>query len=258
MEPDHQARQVQLNRGAVRGAVRVPLRHRHGTFARREAVMAEQPEPEPQAAEGSPTPKQRWRTAKVKVTAVNALKGPSVVERVYEYSQHGDRMYGGTDKMLRFFQYSLACIGCKMREDHRSPRARFAGRQIMAVKHEIDRGRIVSRFFGVLDELRFLSTQSKGRYLGAFDWLLYLCEWGTHTSLIGYYVGETIWWFLQTCPEVDRSLGPGNAWVRRWDGASTWSFRWERWCASCSPAALCCERLAPALPHRLHLRVKSR
>ena len=39
---------------------------------------------------------------------------PPLVERLYGYSQHGDRMYGGTDKMLRFFQYSLACLGCKL------------------------------------------------------------------------------------------------------------------------------------------------
>lgn len=151
-----------------------------------------------------------------------------LVERLYGYSQHGDRMYGGTDKMLRFFQYSLACIGCKLREG-RSPRSQFAGRQVMAVKHEVDRGRIVSRFFGLLDEVRFLGTQEKGVYLGKWDPLCHLLEIGQHLSLIGYYTGETIWWLLQTCPELDRSLGKGNAWVRGWDGESTWSFRWERW-----------------------------
>ena len=130
---------------------------------------------------------------------------------------------------IRRSRYGLACIGCKMCEGQRSLRTQYAGRQVMAVKHEIDRGRIVSRFFGLLDEVRYLSTQAKGHYLGAWDRLLYLCEWSQHTSLMGYYIAETIWWFLQTCPEVDRSLGGGSAWVRRWDGESTWSFRWERW-----------------------------
>ena len=179
-------------------------------------------------------------------TGADAQK-PGVVERLYRYSQHGDRMYGGTDKMLRFFQYGLACIGCQLRE-RGGPGAQFAGRQCMAVKHEVDRGRVVSRFFGVLDEVRFLSTQEKGGYLGAKDLLLKILEVGQHTSLIGYYLLETCWWFLQTCPEVDRRLGGGGAWVRRWDGESSWSFRFERWfnwplvAASCIDFVWCCRR----------------
>ena len=174
------------------------------------------------------TTRQKLQSATFKIAAVNALRKP-MVERLYGYSQHGDRMYGGTDKMLRFFQYSLACVGCKLREGHRSLRSQFAGRQVMAVKHEVDRGRIVSRFFGLLDEIRFLTTQTKGVYLGTWDPLVHLLEIGQHLSLMGYYTGETIWWLLQTCPELDRSLGRGNAWVRGWDGESAWSFRWERW-----------------------------
>lgn len=79
-----------------------------------------------------------------------------------------------------------------------------------------------------VDEAVFL-REKQGVYLGKQDRWLWLHGWLMHLSLIAYYVLETGWWFLQTCPEVDRALGRGGRWINRWDGQGTWSYRLERW-----------------------------
>lgn len=115
-----------------------------------------------------------------------------LIGRVYTYSQHGDRMYGGSDKMLRFVQYSIASLGALLVGGGCSRRTQFWGRQLLALKHEIDRGRIVSRFFGCVDEAVFL-REPQGVYLGKQDWLLKAHGYLMHLSLIAYYVLETGW-----------------------------------------------------------------
>eukprot|EP01050_Picozoa_sp_SAG11_P012207 SAG11_NODE_1344_length_5148_cov_5.463260_4_plen_121_part_00 len=49
-------------------------------------------------------------------------------ERMQAYSQFGDRMYGGSDKMLRFLQYTIACFGHQMDRPRRAARTQFIGR----------------------------------------------------------------------------------------------------------------------------------
>jgi hypothetical protein len=81
----------------------------------------------------------------------------------------------------------------------------------------------------VLDEVHCLRTGTLGSYMGRRDLWLRALSWGTHLSLCAYYVSESAWWLLQTCPELDMALGPGGRWLRRWDGEGTWSGRLERW-----------------------------
>jgi hypothetical protein len=91
--------------------------------------------------------------------ATAAAKGNGgVVQRLYSYTQHGDHMYGGADKILRFLQYSIGCIGCVL-GGHPALRAQFVARQLMAVKREIDRGRCVTRFFGEVYTIGYIPPQ---------------------------------------------------------------------------------------------------
>eukprot|EP01047_Picozoa_sp_COSAG01_P019719 COSAG01_NODE_1105_length_11671_cov_3.526789_3_plen_91_part_00 len=61
-----------------------------------------------------------------------AVPTPPLFERLYNYTQYGDRMYGGTDKLLRFVQYSLACAGTVLVAPRRHARMQFAGEQTAA------------------------------------------------------------------------------------------------------------------------------
>jgi len=158
---------------------------------------------------------------------------PTAVQRLYTYTQHGDRMYGGADKLLRLLQYSLGCLGCLLRGPSATTRALFISRQLMILKNEIDRGRCVSRFFGLLDEVVLMRKGT--RYMGKEDRSLTLLGYGSHLTLCGYYITETIWWFFGTCPEVDMALvarmgASGPQWLQRWDGPSpNFHLRFERW-----------------------------